>query len=381
MDIVRYLDLERLVAAKSYFLFGPRQTGKSWLIRQTLKNHKLYNLLESETYLRLNHSPQLLREEWQSTDRIIIIDEIQKLPLLLDEVHLMIETHNVHFLLTGSSARKLKRSGVNLLGGRARVQHFHPLTFVELGRHFDLDRALMNGLLPSIYFSDRHDAELDLKAYVGTYLREEIAAEGLTRNVPAFSRFLEIAALSNGKIINYTNIANDAQVARTTVHEYFHILKETLIATELLPWQKTQKRKPLSVSKYYFFDTGVVRSLQNRKMIAPGTPEYGEIFETYICHELTAFLDYTGAGELRYWRSTSGFEVDFVVADLLAVELKASRTIGLHDLKGLRALQEESSSLKHYVLVCFESTLRHVEGITIMPWAIFLTRLWARDFL
>ena len=238
----------------------------------------------------------------------------------------------------------------------------------------------MNGLLPSIYFQTEHEAQEDLKTYVGTYLKEEIAAEGLTRNIPAFSRFLEVAALCNGKMINFTNIANDAQVARTTVHEYFHILKDTLIAIEVLPWQHTKKRKPISTSKFYFFDTGVVGSLQNRYHIAPGTSEYGERFETYICHELQAFADYYGDGALYYWRSVSGFEVDFILSGTLAIEVKASRTIGLHNLKGLRALREENSSITDYVIVCFEETERLVEGITILPWEIFLQRLWARKF-
>ncbi len=380
MNIPRQLDLNKLLKDKSYFLIGPRQTGKSWLIDRTLSQYRIYNLLESETYLKLSYSPQRIREEITSKDKIIIIDEIQKLPSLLDEVHLIIEKFSIHFLLTGSSARKLKRSGVNLLGGRARMQHFHPLSYAELKENFDLTRALNHGLLPSLYFSESVDQ--DLKAYIGMYLKEEIAAEGLSRNIPAFSRFLEVAALCNAKLINYTNIANDAQVARTTIHEYFEILKDTLIGYEVTAWKKSKKRKPLSTSKFYFFDTGVVRTLQHRSEVKPGSPEFGELFETYLCHELHTYVDYRSPdGLINYWRSTSGVEVDFIMNDKIAIEIKTSATISHTDLKGLKALQEEKSNIKHYIMVCFEKTPRFVDNIHILPWKVFLEKLWDDYFI
>jgi len=377
IKINRLLNLEQLLERKSYFLWGPRQTGKSWLIKHTLQEHRFYSLLDSETYLRLSFSPRRLREEMTAKDRIIIIDEIQKLPALLDEIHLIIETYGTHFLLTGSSARKLRRVGVNLLGGRARTQFLNPFSYVELQEHFSLEKVINNGLLPGIYFSD--EPEQDLKSYVGTYLKEEIAAEGLSRNVPAFSRFLEVAALCNGSIINYANISNDAQVARTTVQEYFQILKDTLIAHEVKPWQKSKKRKPLSTSKFYFFDVGVVRILQHRHHISQGSPEFGELFETYIFHELKTFSDYYLDGEVFYWRTTSGAEVDFILDDNIAVEVKATRSVRSQDLKGLQALKEEKN-LKHYILVCFEEVERMIDEIRIMPWKIFLERLWGKEF-
>jgi predicted AAA+ superfamily ATPase len=231
--------------------------------------------------------------------------------------------------------------------------------------------------LPPIYFSE--DPEEDLKAYVGTYLKEEIAAEGLTRNVPAFSRFLEVAALCNGRLINFTKISNDAQVARTTVQEYFQILKDTLVAWEVTPWRKSRKRKPISTSKFYFFDPGIARVLQNRSFLKRGSPEFGEALETYMFHELKAYADYRSAGEICYWRSTSGFEVDFILAGLTAIEIKGSRTIGPEDLKGLRALQEERG-LRRYVMVSLEEEVRRVGGIEVLPWREFLDRLWAGDF-
>ncbi len=373
MYIERNLNLVAVLKKKSCFLFGPRQTGKSSLIRHVLAKHRVYNLLDSETYLKLSRSPSRLREECQPRDKIIIIDEIQKLPALLDEVHFLIEEKGMHFLLTGSSARKLRRGGVNLLGGRAWTRYLHPLSSAELGEKFDLVKAVNHGLLPSIYFST--STEDDLRAYVGTYLREEIAAEGLTRNIPAFSRFLEIAALCNGQLLNYSKISNDAQVARSTVQEYFQILKDTLIAHELAPWKQSIKRKPLSTAKFYFFDCGVVRHLQKRSSVRPGSPEFGELLETFMFHELVTYCDYKGSLALNYWRSKSGFEVDFILNSKTAIEVKASKTIGTHDLKSLKMLKEEGH-LKKYILVCMEKESRWVDGIQIFPVDLFLKKLW-----
>lgn len=200
MLISRFLNLPQILEKKSYFLLGPRQTGKTSLIRETMTDCRVYNLLEFETFLRLNQDPSRLRSELKGYKGIVVIDEIQKMPVLLDQVQILIEEQKLHFLLTASSARKLRRSGVNLLGGRARTLRMHALTSMELGEHFDLMRAINFGTLPAIYFSEEPKA--DLQAYAGEYLKEEIAAEGLTRNVPAFSRFLQVAALSNGQIIN-----------------------------------------------------------------------------------------------------------------------------------------------------------------------------------
>jgi len=326
--IRRSLNLPALLTKKSHFLFGPRQTGKSFLIRHALPGIRVYNLLQTVTYLNLSQNLGRMSKELTPQDKIIVIDEIQRLPELLNEVQLLIEEKGVKFLLTGSSARKLRRSGVNLLGGRARTVHLHPLTTSELGDDFALHRALHHGLIPSIYLSD--DPKADLEAYAGTYLQQEIVAEGATRNVPAFSRFLKIAALCNGTIVNFTNIANDAQVPRTTVYEYFEILKDTLILHELPAWKKSKKRKPISSSKFYFFDVGVVRSLQGRQF-SPGTPEFGEAFETFIMQELIAYKDYLSGEPIEYWRSRSGFEVDFILGDHTAIEVKAKENVNDHD--------------------------------------------------
>jgi len=372
----RQLDISALLAKRSFFLLGPRQTGKTSLIHHALPDTLFYDLLDSANYLALSHNPGRLAEEVGSSIKRVVIDEIQRLPSLLNEVQRLIETRDVNFLLTGSSARKLRRGGINLLGGRAHVKYLHPLTYRELGDKFNLNHAIQRGLLPSIYFSD--DPRADLESYAGLYLQQEIMAEGATRNIPAFSRFLKIAAHNNGGIVNFTNIASDAQVARTTVYEYYEILKDTLILRELSPWRKTVKRKPLASSKYYFFDVGVVSALQGRPFL-PGTPEFGEAFETFMMHELSSWSDYVSGELLSFWRSTSGFEVDFIIGDHTAIEVKAKETVSAQDIKSLRALREEKK-LKHFVCVCMEKRSREVDGIKILPYAEFINALWDGRF-
>jgi predicted AAA+ superfamily ATPase len=374
--VPRVLDLPALLATRSHFLLGPRQTGKTSLIRNTLRDAKVYDLLDTSVYLALSQRPGRLAEELGPRDRIVVIDEIQRLPELLNEVHRLIETRGVRFLLTGSSARKLRRGGVNLLGGRARTKYLHPLTWRELGDRFDLARAMARGLLASIYFSD--DPHADLQAYAGLYLQQEIIAEGATRSVPAFSRLLKVAALCNGTLVNFTNVANDAQVARTTVYEYFEILKDTLVLYELPAWRKTKTRKPIASSKYYFFDVGVVGSLQGRTF-RPGTPEFGEAFETFLMQELVSYRDYVSGEAISHWRSTSGFEVDFIVDDHTAVEVKAKESVSRQDLKSLRALAEEKT-LKRYLCVCLEPRPRKTEGIVVLPFEDFLDALWNGEY-
>ncbi len=374
--ISRILSLPDMLEKKSFFLLGPRQTGKTSLVRHTLKGAKVYDLLDTSLFLELSQSPGRLAEELTSNDRIVVIDEIQRLPILLNEVHRLIEGRGIRFLLTGSSARKLRSRGVNLLGGRARTKYLHPLTYRELGRHFDLIRAIERGLLPSIYFSD--DPRADLQAYAGSYLQQEIIAEGAARNVPAFSRFLKVAALCNGTIVNFTNISNDAQVPRTTVYEYLEILKDTLVLHELPAWRRSVKRKPLASSKYYFFDIGVVSHLQGREF-RPGTPEFGEAFETYIMHELRSYIDYGSTEPLSYWRSTSGFEVDFILGEHTAIEVKAKENVSVQDLKSLRALAEEKK-LKRYLCVSLSPRTRRVGGVVVLPYRRFLDSLWSGEY-
>lgn len=372
--IPRLVHLPKLLEKTSYFLFGPRQTGKSFLIRQTLPGARVYDLLDASVYLALSRNLGRMAQELTADDRLVVIDEVQRLPQLLHEVHRLIETRGTRFLLTGSSARKLRRGGVDLLGGRARTQWLHPLTARELGARFDLPRVFERGLLPSIYGYGSDDPRADLKAYAGAYLQQEIVAEGVTRNVPAFSRFLTVAAFCNGTIVNFTNVANDAQVARTTVYEYFEILNDTLILHELPAWRRSKKRKPLASSKYYFFDVGVVAALQGRTFRL-GTPEAGEAFETYLMHELVSFRDYRAGEPLSFWRSASGFEVDFLIGDHTAVEVKAKSHVGPADLRSLAALAEERT-LKRYLCVSLEPRPRRVGAVTVLPWQEFLAALW-----
>ena len=379
MFIPRQLNLLEATAQKSCFLFGPRQTGKSMLIRETLPaGTPVFNLLDHRQWLDLNADPTRMRQELEAKDlrdALVVVDEIQKLPVLLDEIHLLIETRGLRFLLTGSSARKLRRSGVNLLGGRARSRHLHPLSWKELGSRFELGKALGRGLIPSIYFSDA--PEEDLRAYVGTYLREEITAEGLTRNVPAFARFLEVAAACSGRMLNKTEVGNDARVPRTTVNEYFEILKDTLLGHELPAWNRSRKRKAIETGKFYLFDVGVARALQRLPAPSPKSQDFGDALEHFLFHELRTWIDTRQPGmDLRYWRSASQHEVDFILGGRTAIEVKATASVSPRDLRGLKALGEEGL-MQDLILVCQETTPRKLGDILVLPWQEFLARLWS----
>ncbi len=384
MFIPRQLDLMEATAHKSCFLFGPRQTGKSMLIRETLlpEGTPIYELLDHRRWMDLSADPTRMRQEIEAKNlrnALVVVDEIQKLPALLDEIQLLIETRKIRFLLTGSSARKLRRSGVNLLGGRARSRYLHPLSWKELGSRFDLLTALNRGLLPSVYLSD--DAGEDLRSYVGTYLKEEIAAEGLTRNIPAFARFLEVAAACSGRMFNKTAVASDAQVPRTTVIEYFEILKDTLVGYELPAWNRSRKRKAIETAKFYLFDVGVMRALRKLPPLVERSTDLGDALEHFLFHELRTYIDTRHPGwDLHYWRSTSQFEVDFILGNHTAIEVKATRNVSPRDLRGLEALSEERI-VKHLVLVCQEATPRKVGAILVLPWQEFLERLWSDAFV
>ena len=267
MDYInRNVDLCKILENKSLFLFGPRQTGKSSFIKNQLMNTDVamfWTLLDGRLRLKVLADPSILRQEVEVRnlrDCIIIIDEIQKCPELLDEVHFLIEERNIRFLLTGSSARKLRSSGVNLLGGRATQRHFHPFNFAEIGNHpnYNLSYIFEHGLLPSMFLSS--DIEEDLSAYVDTYLTEEIAAEGFSRNIPNFARFLTVASMSNSQLINYTNIASDSQVPVQTVKQWFQVLEDTLLGYQVESFTNTKKRKAITTSKFYFFDIGIARA-------------------------------------------------------------------------------------------------------------------------
>lgn len=385
MYINRIPNLIGMLEEKSLLLIGPRQTGKSMLIKQTLGDDAaIYNLLDKELFFRLSHSPSLMRKQLAAhrpKSGVVVIDEVQLLPDLLDEVHLLIESENLRFLLTGSSARRLKEKGVNLLGGRARLLRLNPLNFVELGEKlFDLRKALNRGLLPSIYLSQNPRA--DLGSYIGTYLENEIAKEASIRNLPAFSRFLSTAALCNGQIINYSAVASDAQVNRKVVMEYFQILFDSMLASEVPAWKKSLKRKPIETSKFYFFDTGVLRAILDLPPTKEKSKDFGDLFETYIYHELKTYRDYKRPdASILYWRTTSGFEVDFIFGKQMAIEVKAKEVVGDKDLNGLRACEEEQI-LSQYILVSLEEKARLVDDkFLILPYQEFLRRLWNDEWL
>jgi predicted AAA+ superfamily ATPase len=306
----------------------------------------------------------------------LIVDEIQKLPALLDEIQLLIDRNKqLRVILTGSSARKLKRGAANLLGGRAWMCRLHPLVSAEIKDGRLLDR-LNRGSLPAIVDSD-HYAE-DLKAYVGTYLQEEIRAEGLTRSIENFSRFLEVAGLTNGEQINFSSVAADAGVPPRTVREHYQILEDTLVGHQLPAYQKTVKRKPVATAKFYFFDVGVANTLKRTTVIEEGSDAYGRALEHLIYLELRAYLDYRRLEHpLSYWRSRSQNEVDFVIGDDMAVEVKSKSRVSPRDYKSLNALAEEIP-LKKRIVVCGERLLRRADdGTEIMPTAHFFEQLWS----
>lgn len=371
----RTLDLSKLLEMKSHFLFGARTTGKSTLIKDQIKGAILYDLLDDSTFRKLLKNPERLREELSAYQGYVVIDEIQKLPKLLDEVHWIIENLPIHFLLTGSSARKLKSKGVNLLAGRVWLTRLFPLTSLEID-DFDLDTYLNRGGLPNAYLSKAYKKELE--NYVSFYLREEIRAEALTRQVQAFSHFLDIMGRSNGEEINFSSFASDLGISRNGIKSYFEILEDTQVGFEVMGYQKTKKRKAISRSKFYLFDVGVANHLAKRRQVHKGDDSYGKVFEHFIAVELRAALSYQDIpSELSYWRSTSQMEVDFVVPGHFAVEVKTQDNFQNRHIKGIRALKEEGLDLTHYYIISHEPKKRVLDdGIIIIPYQEFLTQLW-----
>lgn len=379
MDIQRKLNLPELLGKKSFFLLGPRSTGKSTLIHQQLhKKAQIVDLLESDIYVRLSARPQELEDLVPAeTERpIVVIDEIQKIPILLDEVHRLIEKRKVRFLLTGSSARKLKGEKTNLLAGRAWIAHLFPLSWCEI-RDFDLDRYLLFGGLPQVYLG-KEPAE-ELKAYARTYLYEEIRAEGVVRRIPPFSRFLESAALSSGQLLNFTEIASDAGVPPSTVREFYFVLEDTLMGTLLPPWTGSRKRKAIQTAKFYFFDIGVANALAKTDHLDRNSDLYGRAFEQFLGMELKACLSYTRkSDEMKFWRSVNRQEVDFVIGDHTAIEVKATRKVTPKHLTGLKDLAEEGV-FKNFFLVTQDPLAARRGGVTCLPWNVFLEKLWGDD--
>ena len=370
--------------AETFFLWGPRQAGKSTLLRQRYPDGVWVDLLKADDFRRYVARPELLRQELEATgpdpSRQVVIDEVQKVPALLDEVHWLIENRGLSFALCGSSARKVRRGAANLLGGRALRYELRGLTAGEIGEDFDLDRALNHGLLPRMYESSRPRRLLD--AYIADYLREEVAAEGFVRSLPAFSDFLDAAALSDGDPVNYSNIGRECGVSGPTAKAYFGILTDTLLARWLPRWQRRAKRRLAGAPKLYFEDVGVVNRLARRGELVRGSAQYGKAFENWVFHELSAFVSYRDLDEqLTYWRLPSGIEVDFIVGDMrLAIEAKASARITSDHLKGLRTLAQEHPGTARRVVVCLEPRPRRTDdGIDIIGATDFARRLWQGD--
>ena len=366
--------------SETFFLWGPRQAGKSTLLRGCYPDAYWVDLLKSEVFRRYLDHPEYLRQELAAaaplSGRQIVIDEVQKVPALLDEVHWLIENRGLHFALCGSSARKVRRGAANLLGGRAVRYELRGLTAGELGAAFDLSRMLNHGYLPRIYQAARPRRLLD--AYIADYLREEVAAEGLVRNLPAFSGFLDAAALSDGEMVNFSNIARECGVSSPTAKAYFEILNDTLLGHWLTAYRKRRKRRVIGAPKFYFADVGVVNRLIRRGELTPGSPLYGKAFENWVFHELSAGIEYQEWDlELTCWRLPSGIEVDFVLGDMeVAVEAKANARITRDHLRGLRTLVEEHPGVRRRIVVCLEPRARRTDdGIDILPVADFIRRL------
>jgi predicted AAA+ superfamily ATPase len=380
----RILKMEDL-SRRSCFLWGPRQTGKSTLLRHLFPESPYYDLLDAGLFRRLSARPGLLEEELSAVldsggggMAPVVIDEVQKLPELVDEVQRLVSAHGWKFILSGSSARKLKRGGGNMLGGRAVRRELLPLSAGEIPG-FSLDRALNHGLLPPHYL-DEDPTEL-VAAYVGTYLREEILAESLVRSLPTFQRFLEVAALSNGQPVQFASIARDVGLSAPGVRGYFEILTDTLLGSWVPAWQKRQRRRIVAAPRFYFFDICLVNDLTGRGRMVPGSSDYGGAFEHFIYMEIRACIAYRQLKDtLSYWRTSSGLEVDFILGGgRTAIEVKSVEDPSSNHTKGLRAWQEDNPGSRCLLVCRTHKARRTSEGIEILPWQDFIERLWGGE--
>jgi predicted AAA+ superfamily ATPase len=379
-NIKRILAID-LPARKSAFLWGPRKTGKSTYLREKFPQSIVYDFLQTDLFLEFSKRPSLLRErllakESYKLKQPVILDEVQKIPQILDEVHWLMENKGLRFILCGSSARKLKRGKANLLGGRAWRFEMFPLVSAELV-DLDLLKVLNHGMILVHYLED--SSEKSLKAYTQDYLKEEVIAEGLTRNIPAFSRFFDAMAYSHGQLTNYSNIARDCGVDSKTVREYYQILVDTLMGRFVEPFKRRQDRQIITkAAKFYLFDVGVAGSIMKRKIVEARGELFGKAFEHFVLMELVAHSSYNELDyEINFWRTKSGLEIDFVLAKgEVAIEVKGSSRVEQRDLRPMMAFVEEYAPEKA-LLVCNEREERVQGRIRIMPWRRFLEDLWA----
>lgn len=378
MEIIkRLLDIQ-LPPHKSAFLWGPRKVGKSHWIKQQLKDIILIDFLKTDVFADYISRPALLRERYATTKKLVVIDEVQMVPEILNEVHWLIENHGISFLLTGSSPRKLRKKHANLLGGRAWRYNMTPLSYMEI-KNFDIEKIVYTGLLPPHILSVAPIQ--DMRAYIADYLKEEIAAEAVVQNIPAFAEFLRIAAITSGELLNYANVASETGVSAKVVRSYFQILEDTLLGFRLQPWQKTKTRRLIETEKFYLFDVGVANYLARRKPLY-GSREFGKSFEHFLLMEFKAYQAYKDPElQLNYWRTSTGMEVDFILGDMkLALEAKASQRVHSMDGKGLIALQQDQNVARS-IIVSFEKEPKILNGnIECFYWEDFLKMLWNGEF-
>jgi predicted AAA+ superfamily ATPase len=376
----RFLKLDN-IENESIFLWGARQTGKSTLLKKLFPQAYYIDLLKADEFERYHRHPERIREELMlyPNHSLVIIDEVQKVPQLLDEVHYLMTSNDIRFILCGSSARKLRRSGANLLGGRTIRYHLYPLVSIEIP-DFNLTKAINHGMLPRHYLAE--NPQKRLQAYIGDYLQEEIHAEALTRNLSNFTRFLEIAALTSGEIMNYNNIASECGVSAPTVKEYFSILEETLIAYIIPAFTLKSKRRVIQAPRFYYFDVGIVNYLLKRRDLQPGSLDFGKAFEHFILQEIIAYLGYTDSDEsLSYWRTASGLEVDFVIGKAkIAIEVKSTQEVKTNHLKGLKAFKEEFPETRP-IVISLDKKRRLMNDIEVFPALDFLHALWKGEII
>ena len=382
MYIQRYLKIKKHLEQKSVLLLGPRRTGKSFFIQKQVKPDLYFNLLETETFSKFAYDPGFLKKSIKGDHHLICVDEIQKLPVLMDEVHSLIESNKkLRFILTGSSAKNLKKSHTSLMAGRARQLNFVPFTYHEVkNHHFDLKKFLLYGGLPDAYLSQ--DPWEELKDYAGSYLTEEIQSSAFVRKIENYARFLEFAALSSGQILNFESLASDAFIPARTIKDYYQLLEETMIGYNLKPLKKKGSRKEISTSKFYFFDTGVLNSFVKRKSLSDKTKEFGDLFEHFIFLELKAYQLLNRADwDLEFWRTHTKDEVDFILGKgEIAIEVKSSSKLKTEHLQGLKKFTTEFTC-KRAILVCQVKEKTVVDNIEIYPWDQFLEELWSGDII
>lgn len=375
----------KLPQKNSFFLFGPRQTGKSTLIEERLqKNSWSISLLLTETFSKYSKYPEIFRKEAiQKIEKekieAIFVDEIQKLPLLLNEVQFLMDKKKIQFILTGSSARKLKRGSANLLGGRAVERHLYPFIYYEIKESFDLENILRFGALPSIYGKDENEKTELLKAYTNIYLREEIQSEGIVRNLGGFSRFLDIAASQFGEQVSFSNIGRECHLPTRTVQSYYEILEDTLIGVRLEPWRKSLRKRLVGHPKFYLFDLGITNAINRHLAEPPDNLLRGRLFEQFIILETQRVLSYLQSeARIFYWRTNTGAEIDLLIEKndkiIAAFEIKAKREVGGDDFSGFRSFKNDNPKVPCF-LICEASEPYKQGEIEVLPWVDYLKQL------